>query len=94
MRAAGSVEQEQTARMCKADHDLHSHENKSKIANGRIGLILSKARPCFNVSYMSIENTVGKGAIALYEQLLLFLQCFRPFWRTFRHFHQVQDVGY
>ena len=69
MRAAGSVEQEQTARMCKADHDLHSHENKSKIANVRIGLILSKARPCFNVSTCLLKTLWEK------EQLLFTSNC-------------------
>ena len=38
----------------------------------------------------SFENTVGKGEIALYEQFLLFPQCFLPVWRTFCHFHQFQ----
>ena len=40
------------------------------------------------LKYKSFENTVGKGEIARNEQFLLFPQCFLPFWRTFRHFHQ------
>ena len=39
--------------------------------------------------YKSFENTVGKGGIFHYEQFLLFPQCFLPFWRTLRHFHQI-----
>ena len=35
-----------------------------------------------------VENTVGKGEIARYEQFLLFPQCFLPYWRTLQHFHQ------
>ena len=34
------------------------------------------------LQYKSFENTVEKGEIALYEQFLLFPQCFRPFYRT------------
>ena len=41
------------------------------------------------LQYDSLENTVGKGEIARYEQFLLFPQCFLPFWRTFCHFHQI-----
>ena len=40
---------------------------------------------------MSLENTVGKGEIAHNEQFLLFPQCFLPIWRTFCHFHQIQN---
>ena len=36
----------------------------------------------------SFENTVGKGEIARNEQFLLSSQCFQPFWRTHRNFHQ------
>ena len=43
------------------------------------------------VEYMSFENTMGKGEIALNEQFLLFSQCLLPCWRTFYHFHQIQD---
>ena len=43
---------------------------------------------------MSFENTVGKGEIARNEQILLFLQCFIPFWRTFYQFHQVWNCCY
>ena len=34
---------------------------------------------------------MGKGEIARNEQFLLFPQCFLPFWRTFCHFHQIQN---
>ena len=37
------------------------------------------------------ENTVGKGEIARNEQFLLFPQSFLPVWRTFCHFHQIQN---
>ena len=37
----------------------------------------------------SLENTVGKGEIARYEQFLLCPQCFLPVCRTFCHFHQI-----
>ena len=40
------------------------------------------------LQYKSFKNTVGKGEIARNEQFLPFPQCFLPFWRTFRHFHQ------
>ena len=43
------------------------------------------------LQYKSFENTVGKGEIAHKEQFLLFPLCFLPFWRTFRHFHQIQN---
>ena len=47
-------------------------------------LTLSQTSPGFYVShYKSLENTVGKGEIALYEQFLLFQQCFLPFVKTF-----------
>ena len=36
-----------------------------------------------------VENTVGKGEIARYEQFLLFPQCFLHIQRTFCHFHQI-----
>ena len=39
----------------------------------------------------SFENTEGKGEIARNEQFLLFPQCFLPVWRTFCHFHQIQN---
>ena len=40
---------------------------------------------------MSLENTVGKGEIARNKQFLPFPQCFLPVWRTFCHFHQIQN---
>ena len=43
------------------------------------------------LQYKCFENTVGKGEIARNEQFLLFPQCFLPIWRTFCHFHQVQN---
>ena len=46
---------------------------------------------CLRVCGISLENTVGKGEIAHDEQFLLFLQCLLPFWRTFCHFHQIQN---
>ena len=36
-------------------------------------------------------KTLRKGEIARNEQFLLFSQCFLPFWRTFHHFHQIQN---
>ena len=47
-------------------------------------------KPCFlHVCSTSLENTVGKGEIACDGQLLLFPQCFQPFWRVFCHFYQI-----
>ena len=43
------------------------------------------------LQYMSIENNVGKEEIARNEQFLLFPRCFLPVWRTFCHFHQIQN---
>ena len=43
------------------------------------------------LQYKSFENTAGKGEIAPNEQFLLFLQCFLRIWRTFCHFHQIQN---
>ena len=40
---------------------------------------------------MSSKNFVGKGKIICYEQFLLFLQNYPPVWRTFCHFHQIQN---
>ena len=41
--------------------------------------------------YKSFEKTEGKGEIACNEQFLLFPQCFLTIWRTFSHFHQIQN---
>ena len=41
--------------------------------------------------YRYFENTVGKKEIARNEQFLLFPQCFLPIWRTFCHFHRIQN---
>ena len=41
------------------------------------------------LQFESLENTVGKRKIARNEQFLLFPQCFLPYWRRFRHFHEV-----
>ena len=41
--------------------------------------------------YKSFENTVRNGEIARNEQFLLFPQCFLPFWRTYHHFHKIQN---
>ena len=43
------------------------------------------------LQYKSFENTVGKGESASNEQFLLFPQCFPPLWRTFCHFHQIEN---
>ena len=43
------------------------------------------------VLYKSFENTVGKVEIARNNPFLLFQQCFIPLWRTFSHFHQIQN---
>ena len=51
-------------------------------------LTLSQTSPGF---YESFENTVGKGEIACNKQFLLFPQCFLSFWKTFCHFHQIQN---
>ena len=50
-----------------------------------------QALVCMCLNYKYFENTVGKGEIAHYGQLLLFPQCFLSFWRTFCHFHQIQN---
>ena len=42
--------------------------------------------------YKSFEITVGKGEIARYEQFLLFLQCFLPFWRLSAFFIKLKIV--
>ena len=41
--------------------------------------------------YKSFENTVVKGEISCNKQFLLFPQCFLSFWRSFCHFHQIQN---
>ena len=41
--------------------------------------------------YKFFENTVGKGEIARYKQVLLFPQGFLPVWRTFCHFHKIRN---
>ena len=41
------------------------------------------------LQYKTLENTVGKGEIARYEQFLLFPRCFLPVSRTFCNFHQI-----
>ena len=51
------------------------------------GLTLSQTSPVF----LCVENTVGKGKIARYQQFLLFPQCFLPVWRTLCHFYQIQN---
>ena len=42
-----------------------------------------------HLQYKSLENTEGNREIAHNEQSLLNPQCFLPFGRTFRHFHQI-----
>ena len=44
------------------------------------------------LQYKSLENSVGKGEIARYEQFLLFPRCFLPHLRTFHHIHQFKIV--
>ena len=34
---------------------------------------------------------MGKGEIARNEQFLLFSPCFQPLWKSFCHFHQIQN---
>ena len=41
--------------------------------------------------YKSFENPVGEGEITRNQQFLLLPQCFLPFWRTFCHFHKIQN---
>ena len=54
--------------------------------------LFAKQTPVFTcLQYNSFENTVGKREIARNEQFLLFPQCFLPFWRTFCHFHEIED---
>ena len=48
-------------------------------------VVLGMVNPFPNKPWL--ENTVGKGEIARYEQFLLFPQCFLLVWITFRHFH-------
>ena len=43
------------------------------------------------LQYKSFENTVGKGEIARNEQFVLFPKCFLSVWRSFCHFHQIQN---
>ena len=38
-----------------------------------------------------LKTLLRKGEIALNEQFLLFPQCFLIVWRTFRHFHHIQN---
>ena len=54
-------------------------------------LTLSQNKPWFLrvcSTHKSFENTVGKGEIARYEQILLFPQCFLHVLKTFCHFRQ------
>ena len=50
-----------------------------------------ESRGQIGMQYKSFVNTMGKGEIALTEQFLLFPHCFLPVWRTFCHFHQIQN---
>ena len=43
------------------------------------------------LQYKPFENTVGKGEISCDEQFLLFQQFNLPTWRTFCHFHFIQN---
>ena len=43
------------------------------------------------LQHKSFENIVGKGEIARNEHFLLFPQCFLPVWKTFFHFHKIQN---
>ena len=53
-------------------------------------LTLSQSSPGFScLQYKFFENTEGKGEIA--RAISLFLQCFLPVWRTFCHFHHIQN---
>ena len=58
----------------------------------KVSLFGNELSPGFYVSHHnSFENTLGKGEIAHSIQVLLFPQCFLPFWRTFCPFHQIQN---
>ena len=41
--------------------------------------------------FKSFENTMEKGEIACNEQLVLFSQCFLPFWITFCYSNQIKN---
>ena len=43
------------------------------------------------LQYKSFGNTAGKGEMAHKEQFLLLPQYFRPIWRNFCHFYQIQN---
>ena len=43
------------------------------------------------LQYKSFANTVEKGEIACNEQFLLFPECLLSFWKTFCHFHRIQN---
>ena len=54
---------------------------------------------CHSYALLKIRNAhennctteVSSAWVGLNEQFLLFPQCFLPVWRTFRHFHQIQN---
>ena len=55
-------------------------------------LTLSQTSLVFTcLQYKYFENTVEKEEIARNERFLLVPQRFLPFWRTFHHFHQIQN---
>ena len=70
---------------------LHLSYYFQKQTDSSISLTLSQTSPGFYVQYKPFENTVGKGEIAHNEQFLLFPQFFLPIWKTFCHFHQLQN---
>ena len=51
-------------------------------------LTLSKASPGFYVCSTSLLKTLEKEKLLVYEQFLLFPQCFLPVLRAFCHFQQ------
>ena len=53
---------------------------------------LSQTVPCFSMSALSFENTMGKGEIARNEEFLLFPECFLPVSKTLCHFHLFEIV--
>ena len=90
--------------MCVTDcHDMTLavkvvlNPNTSNVPTIKFRNILDKINPFPNkpwflcLQHKSLENAEGKGEIAQKEQYLLFPQCFLPIWRTFCHFHQVQN---
>ena len=94
VKQTACVDQNQATCFVQPNFDLHWLQNLNNYSREKRfeGQFFPKQALIFMcLQYKSLENcTVGKGEFGLYEQFLLFAQCFLSFWITFCHFHHLK----